>query len=397
MKDNRLLSEKFKSLMSNIYKWTSDTWALIWAAVAKAPAYWIDFANEAWKIIYTWYTDWEYKPTNNKIDEYTTKYIDFVNNEAKDNMISPITKEYYEWLATAPDLLVPGTWITKLNKLWKVDDVVDIAKKTDIVGSVKTYADKFAASFKQFLSKDKKIKNLNTELKDLTKKFNKWKKNYTPDEILQIEKWLADKQKVIDGLIAKGKDKIAIDMKKDIKMDKDLQKMINPDSTIKKIAKNTGKAAWIWVAAWTWIALLSDDEETKDDTFPEDEIITSTTWAWNWEGGWGGWGNGGTEWNNKNQTNDTMWEEKKGGTDIAPTDNWETVLDNKEVKDAVNNEMGLTVSKMDDNGVTHKMYREWDKIKVKSPSWQVYILASWVNDSNQTSKFQWAERVKLDF
>lgn len=424
--DNRTTAEKIKSAGSNIGKASYETlaptdlikaakweeYSKAWAALDAATL--IPWAKLAKTLLrkpltklskYTKATNLD-NQTNRKLfwitdTPMTKKYKNKVNVS---NAVNTTAKSINNKIDSATDV---AKWVK-----WKADDVVLAAsmkadevmkasanKATDLATSLKT-------NFIKKFSADGKAKKMAEELKEIKKAFNKQKDKLDEAQIKRFENYVVEKWKEIQKYKWKTWLKYLKDYRKNQKLDKNLDDIVNPKWAISKIWTWLMNAAKYWWAAWLWYiaydTFFNEDwqpevDEDKilqnidDIIYPEDidsipdeeaEETTSDT--------------DGTTW----QTNDTMWLKK--------TDNSETT-DESEDKPTANNNTSTSTKNttagreyvgsnhIDSNGNPVPIFLQWWAFKVEWPDGTVYTLVSWVNDSNQAQKFMIATNRALPF
>lgn len=424
--DNRSAAEKIKSAASNIGKASYETLAptdLIkaakweefskaWAALDAASL--IPWAKLAKTVLR--------KPLT-KLSKYTTSTN--LNNPTNRKLFwiedTPMTKKYKDKInisdsvnATAKSInnkIDSATDVTKLVK-WKADDAV-LAASMKADETIKAWAAKaeelitsLKTNFIKKFSADGKAKKMAQELKDTKKAFEKDKHKFDEAQIKRFEDYLVEKWKEIQKYKWKTWLQYLKDFRKNQKIDKNLDKIINPKWTISKIVTWIDKLITYWWGAWLWYiaydTFFNDDwqvevdedkllQDMNDIIYPEDidaipdeeaEETTSDT--------------DGTTW----QTNDTMWLKK--------TDDSETTNESED-KPTTNNNTSTSTKKttaareyvgsnhIDSNGNPVPIFLQWGAFKVEWPDGTVYTLVSWVNDSNQAQKFMIATNRALPF
>ena len=375
-----------KEVWDRVAKATIDTANLIWAETAKLPGNIIDLWNEAvkfWGEVVTWN-----KSKENFVDKWNDTINKNVDAASRRNLLTNLSNEDVDTARGIASFAAgwPMGWtILKWSKLWGA--VIGWAKTADKIKKTKaaeTFVEKSNKAFAAFISKDKKIKKLTTEIKDLTKRFEKTKKNLTPEQIVLMEKHIAEKQWAINALVAKGKTKVAADMKKKLKLDKDIDKIVNPkDPTFWKKSKY---AAWLASTLWVWVIaadklVWDEDDETTSTVIDGPDVPTPE----------------GVESDTSetgDQTLDTAWEEKKSGTDIVPTDDGSTIAEDKDLTDSVNNEASTSTSWgtkawfiMDKQGNELPLFIKGGKYIIQKLDWTTEVLATWVTNKNKEQKF----------
>lgn len=417
--DNRSAAEKIKSAASNIKDASYETLAP--TDLIKA-AKWEEY-SKAWAVLdaaslipWAKLAKTVLKKPLTKLGKYTTSTN--LNNPTNRKLFwiddTPMTKKYKDKInisdavnTTAKSINKKVDWVTDATK-WlkdKADDVIlSASMKAD--ETIKAWADKAAdlvtslkTNFIKKFSADGKAKKMAQELKDIKKAFEKQKDKLDEAQIKRFEDYLVEKWKEIQKYKWKTWLQYLKDFRKNQKIDKNLDAIVNPKSTISKLGTwlmNTAKywwAAWLWYIAYDtffnedWQPEVDEDkilQNIDDIIYPEDidaipdEEVEDNSW----------------------QTNDTMWLKK--------TDDSETT-DESEDKPTSNNNTSTTPKNttagreyvgsnhIDSNGNPVPIFLQWGAFKVEWPDGTVYTLVSWVNDSNQAQKFMIATNRALPF
>lgn len=414
------------NIWSRIWKATIDTWTLIWGELVKLPG---EVAN-IWGEIYKFWKEavtWK-EARETAIDRWHERINKTVDDKTRSQMLTIIPDKELETARDVASFVLPfkvtkgkkaltagkeivdtvksfktikegKKLVAKLNKIaeklilkaQKTLNVKDVQKAkvaskeamdtskqlrkemSNVKDTSKTNIQE--SMFSKFLSKDKKIKKTTGDLKDLQKRFNKVKKSLTPEQIALMEKGLLEKQKVIDVLISKGKTKIAVDIKKKLKLDKDIDKIVNPKVPMGKINKTLiglgGVAALGWVVAMGMDKWEEDLEVSEEWTTDGKNILVDTE----------------TKETGK-QTIDTAWEETDGSTNVVPKKDDSTITTDSSKAKESEQIIQTWGSFMDKQGVNYPVYLQWWAYKLKWPTGKVYILETWITNANKLQKYK---------
>lgn len=179
----------------------------------------------------------------------------------KTPIIDIAKKKWYDivdWKVVKVSTEIAEEWVDKWASLAtktkeKPKDVIEQAKWT----------------FNKYLSKDARIKTRKDKLSKLEKAYEKDKAKFDPQQQERIEEYIAKQKEEIQSISEQSWIKHLIETRKKQKIDKDLNKIANPDWFIKKSAKTLWLIWWLWL----WWAIVSNvlswDEDISIEDIPD--------------------------------------------------------------------------------------------------------------------------------
>lgn len=412
--ENKTASQKIKEKLS----WLASLWSKYWSKYAQAiKTLWEKDKEQSWKIKQFIKEDvvpamWKaIAPLKEAATDAIKPLWGALKAVAPMDLINAAKWEEFSkaWLALDVAWLVP---VWKIAATWAKATVKTIAKQPVVKEVIEEAAPVLAKwsekaknlidaakwTFTKYLGKDARVKTAKDKLSRIEKAFKKDNAKLDPTQQSRIETYIRKEKERIKSLEQNSWLKHLANERKNVKVDKELQKIANPDWFLKKTWKWLAITAWLWVW-WALLSTLDNNEDDKDNTvipdayewltdswISQEEIEIPNAYENIWD-----------ESNNKEVATDTA---KDTNSNIDTTKKEKSTSSTSTATKTSTSNASSSISAgtvyAQDGSSVPLLLMNWSYV-VKKPDWSYYTLETWVTNENKRHKYTLAANKPLPF